>query len=224
MAAAGPLALVAAEQMPAWLYEPNAAAVPPAPLMSDFSAHEERAAPTERTVPTPNEAQARIPAAPTARNTSPEQVQGDKAQHSAQPNETQPNENKPSAPPEPDVLDPDHPNSALIARRPANTTDSRGRVAAVGQAFPLAYARRMMSRSAIQANLCAQKGLPYGDGLAHLTFSPEGVVTVVKIVTPKFTSGRVGECVAEKLLETAPIPAFDGPALTVKKTFFVPRR
>lgn len=85
--------------------------------------------------------------------------------------------------------------------------------------FNKAAARTALANAAAAAPSCRRPGGPTGGGRALVTFAPSGRVTTAT-VTGAFAGTSVGGCIAS-LFRKARVPAFDGGAVTVSKSFSI---
>jgi hypothetical protein len=80
-------------------------------------------------------------------------------------------------------------------------------------------ARTALANAAAAAPSCKRTGGPTGAGKAIVTFAPSGRVTTAN-VTGAFAGTSVGGCIAS-LFRKARVPAFNGAAVTVAKSFSI---
>jgi predicted Zn finger-like uncharacterized protein len=85
--------------------------------------------------------------------------------------------------------------------------------------FNTAAARTALANAAAAAPSCRKVGGPTGPGKALVTFAPSGRVTTAT-VTGAFAGTSVGGCIAS-LFRKARVPAFNGAAVTVSKSFAI---
>jgi type II secretory pathway pseudopilin PulG len=80
-------------------------------------------------------------------------------------------------------------------------------------------AREALSHASADAASCRRTGGPTGRGQVTTIFEPDGRVSRAK-VGPPFAGTTVGACVANTF-KKAWVPAFEGPRVTVSKSFFL---
>jgi hypothetical protein len=84
-------------------------------------------------------------------------------------------------------------------------------------AFDLAYARQVLYDRAEAVKRCKKDGGPTGHGRVKITFAPSGGAEGVS-VDPPFAGTQVSACI-KYLFFGASVRPFDGPPLTVSKSF-----
>ncbi len=72
----------------------------------------------------------------------------------------------------------------------------------------------------MDVSTCAAPGGPTGPGHVTLVFAIDGGVSSVRIDRDPYADTLVGTCIAEKFRGLR-VPAFEGPAVTVGKSFRV---
>ena len=93
--------------------------------------------------------------------------------------------------------------------------------AATGNEFNRGAAAAALGGAASSARSCKKKpDDPSGTGRVKVTFAPSGKVTTANIEGPPFAGTSTGGCIAA-LFRGAHVPAFDGAAVSVTKSFTI---
>jgi len=89
-----------------------------------------------------------------------------------------------------------------------------------GSEFDRGAASQALSDAASKAKSCKQANGPTGAGKVLVVYGPSGRVTSATIDTPPYAGTPVGGCIAA-LFRNASIPAYNGNAVTVSKSFSI---
>jgi hypothetical protein len=78
-----------------------------------------------------------------------------------------------------------------------------------------------LAAAAAAAKSCTTAGGPTGVGTVKLTFAPGGDVTAVTVDRGPFVGTSMADCIVSAF-RGARVPAFEGPAVSVSKSFSIP--
>jgi uncharacterized protein DUF4339 len=87
--------------------------------------------------------------------------------------------------------------------------------------FDKEAAATVLNDAADKAKNCRPKGGPTGKGRVRIRYEPNGKVSAVSVLTSKFENTVAGSCVT-MLFRRASVPAFNGGAVVVNKSFDIP--
>jgi hypothetical protein len=87
--------------------------------------------------------------------------------------------------------------------------------------FDKEAAANVLNDAADKAKNCRPKGGPTGKGRVRIRYEPNGKVSSVSVLTSKFENTVAGSCVT-MLFRRASVPAFNGGAVVVNKSFDIP--
>jgi hypothetical protein len=90
-----------------------------------------------------------------------------------------------------------------------------------GKRFDKEAAATALADAADKAKNCRPKGGPTGTGRVRIRYEPDGKVSSVSVLTSKFENTVAGSCVT-MLFRRASVPAFNGGAVVVNKSFDIP--
>jgi hypothetical protein len=90
-----------------------------------------------------------------------------------------------------------------------------------GKRFDKEAAATVLNDAADKAKNCRPKGGPTGKGRVRIRYEPNGKVSSVSVLTSKFENTVAGSCVT-MLFRRASVPAFNGGAVVVNKSFDIP--
>jgi hypothetical protein len=90
-----------------------------------------------------------------------------------------------------------------------------------GKRFDKEAAANVLNDAADKAKNCRPKGGPTGKGRVRIRYEPNGKVSSVSVLTSKFENTVAGSCVT-MLFRRANVPAFNGGAVVVNKSFEIP--